>query len=217
MPPKPIRLVIVDDHPLFREGVVHTLQAQPDIIVVGEGGMAAAAPVLVRQHEPDILLLDIDMPGGGFSVLPEIAEIAPATRILFLTASIDDENVVMALRSGVCGYIVKGVTATELARIIRSVHAGHRYISPELAAHVLHDVIMTPRPAAADPDPLAALTERELQVLERVAAGANNREIANQLHLAEGTVKYYMSIVMQKMKVRNRVEAALLLRRLRGN
>ncbi len=217
MPSNPIKLVIVDDHPLFREGVVHTLQVEPDIVVIGEGETAADAPALARQHQPDVLLLDIDMPGGGLSAIREIAELAPATRIIILTASLDEDNVVLALRAGVHGYVVKGVTATELASIIRSIHAGKRYISPDLAAHMLHDVVNASRPAVASPSLLAELTERELQILEMVAAGASNREIADQLHVAEGTVKYHMSIIMQKIQVRNRVEAALMLRRLRAS
>lgn len=204
-----ISVVICDDHPLFRSGVVATLAAQPDIDVVDEGESAADAVRLAGELLPDVLLLDISMPGGGLSAVAEIAAHWPVTRIVMLTASEDEEDVTRALKAGARGYIVKGVSARELIGIVRRIHAGEVYVTPSLAATLLFEMT-APRERASQADPLEELTERERQILERVAAGDSNKEIGAQLHITEKTVKHHMTNILQKLQVRNRVEAALL-------
>jgi DNA-binding NarL/FixJ family response regulator len=199
--------VIIDDHPLFREGVARTLNEEPGIQVVGAGASAAEALQLAQQLQPDVLLLDIDIPGHGLTVIPAVlAQLS--TRILILTASSDEDYVITALKAGAHGYALKGVLSGELADIIRIVHSGKGYVPPELAAHLLVGMVVPVEPASL----LDVLTERERQILELVAAGSSNKEIARSLNVAEKTVKSYMTSIMQKLQVRNRVEAALALR-----
>ncbi|MCL5952431.1 MAG: response regulator transcription factor [Chloroflexi bacterium] len=203
-----LQVVIVDDHPLFREGVVGTLRAEPDIEVVGQGETAEEAFRLGTELLPDILLLDISIPGGGLSAVPKIAAACPVTKIVMLTASEEEDDVVAALQAGARGYIVKGVAARELVRVLRAVHAGEAYVTPALAASLL--AVMPGKPAGErGASPLQDLTERERQILELVAAGHSNKEIGQQLYLSEKTVKHYMTNILQKLHVRNRVQAAL--------
>jgi DNA-binding NarL/FixJ family response regulator len=204
------RLVIVDDHPLFREGVAITLAAEADFEVVGQGICADDALALTQRLRPDILLLDLDMPGGGLQIVQLINAANSATQIVILTASTNDEHVIAALKLGVQGYILKGISARELVRIIRDVRAGRGYVPPELAANLISGMV---GPAAAPAStPLDDLTDREREILGLVAGGLSNKEIANSLGLTEKTVKYYMTSIMQKLGVRNRVEAALVAR-----
>jgi DNA-binding NarL/FixJ family response regulator len=204
-----ISLAIVDDHPLFRAGVVQTLSAEPDIEVIGQGETAKDALRLACDFLPDIILLDIAMPGGGLNAARDIASACPVTKIVMLTVSEEEDDVMAALKSGARGYILKGVSARELVRILRLVYAGEVYVTPSLAASLL--VAMTGTPSETrPPDSLGDLTEREHQILELVAAGQSNKEIADRLYLSEKTVKHHMTNILQKLQVRNRVEAALL-------
>lgn len=203
-----IRIIVIDDHPLFREGVSYTLQAQPDFSVVAQGESLDDAVRLARECAPDVMLLDLNIPGGGINAAAAITAAAPAVKVIMLTASTDEDDLAAAMRAGAKGYILKGVAARELVGIVRSVWAGQGYVAPALAAGLLA------RPAThqATIDPLAALTEREREVLDCVAAGLSNKEVGARLHLSEKTVKHYMTIIMEKLGVRNRVEAALMVR-----
>lgn len=204
------QIVIVDDHPLFRDGVVNTLNNQPDIDVVGEGASADDAVRLAKELLPDMILIDISMPGGGLEAVRRIAASVPITSIVMLTASEHEEDVTAALKAGARGYIVKGVAARELVSIVRSIHAGEVYVTPSLAATLLFELTgATSRPQPGG-NPLDELTERERQILERVAAGDSNKEIGTALFITEKTVKHHMTNILQKLQVRNRVEAALL-------
>ena len=205
-----LRVVIVDDHPLFREGVAGVLVSEPDIDIVGQGGSAAEAVQLATDLLPDIILLDIAMPGGGVQAARQIAAACPFTKIVMLTASEDEEDVTAALKAGARAYILKGVPVRELVHIIRSVWAGEVYVTPALAVSLLSEIT---KPVAAEPPRrtnVADLTERERQILERVAEGLSNKEIGAQLYLSEKTIKHYMTNILQKLQVHNRVEAALL-------
>ena len=208
--PDKTRLVLVDDHPLFREGVAGVLQAEPDFEVVGEGASAADAMQLAVDLLPDVILLDITMPGGGVNAARQIATACPFVKIVMLTASEEEDDVTAALKAGARAYVVKGVAARELVRIMRLVIDGEAYVTPALAASVLAEVsaatISSPRPENA----FSQLSERESQILERVAAGLSNKEIGAQLFLSEKTIKHYMTNILQKLHVHNRVEAALL-------
>ena len=201
-----IRVLIADDHPLFREGVAHSLAAEPDIALVGQAASGEEALSLARDLLPDVLLLDIAMPGkGGLAAAAEIAAACPATKIVMLTVSEHEDDLLAAFKAGARGYVLKGVSARDLANVVRAVAGGEVYVSPSLAAGVL--VEMT---RSRLPDPLNELTEREREILQRVAQGLTNREIGERLHLAEKTVKHYMTNVLGKLHVRSRVEAALL-------
>lgn len=203
-----IRIIVIDDHPLFREGVSYTLQAQPDFMVVAQGESLDDAVRLARECAPDVMLLDLNIPGGGINAAAAITAAAPAVKVIMLTASTDEDDLAAAMRAGAKGYILKGVAARELVGIVRSVWAGQGYVAPALAAGLLARRA-TPQ---ATIDPLAALTEREREVLDCVAAGLSNKEVGARLHLSEKTVKHYMTIIMEKLGVRNRVEAALMVR-----
>jgi DNA-binding NarL/FixJ family response regulator len=201
----PIRVVVADDHPLFREGVITSLRANDDIQVVGQAEDAEAAVRLVREKLPDLVLLDVTMPGGGISAAAKIAATCPATRIVMLTVSEDEDDLLAAMKAGASGYVLKGVSARELANAVRSVSGGDVYVAPALAWGLLREM-SAPAPA----DPLAELSTRERQVLELVAAGHSNQEIGLKLGLAEKTIKHYMTNILTKLQVRSRVEAALL-------
>ncbi len=203
-----IQIVLVDDHPLFREGVVSILRNQSDIDVIGEGTTAEEGFELCTSLLPDILLLDINIPGGGLSVIGRIAAACPVTKIIMLTASDLEDDVLGAFKAGARGYILKGVLGSELTSIVRTVHRGGSFVTPSLAASLLSE--MTTK-AIEEPafDPLRELSERERQILELVAVGRSNKEIGQELFLAEKTVKHHMTNILQKLQVRNRVEAAL--------
>ena len=205
----PIRVLIADDHPLFREGVVNTLTQESDIEIVGQASSGSEALRLARDLLPDIALLDIAMPNkDGLTTAAEVATACPATHIIMLTVSEHEDDLMGAFKAGARGYVLKGVSGRELARVIRSVSSGDVYVSPALASELLLE-LSNPLP----PDPLNALTEREKQILELVAEGLTNREIGERLHLAEKTIKHYMTNVLQKLHVRSRVQAALLAQR----
>jgi DNA-binding NarL/FixJ family response regulator len=206
--PSKVRIVIVDDHALLRDALATILAAEADFEVVGQGGSAADAIRLAGELLPDIILLDIDMPGGGITAAREISIACPVTKIAILTSSEDDDDLISALKTGTRAYILKGVQARELLRILRAVEAGESYVPPALAAHLLVEM-REPAPKLPD-NPIDELTERERQILEGLAAGSSNKEIGQKLFLAEKTVKHYITNILQKLQVRNRVEAALL-------
>jgi DNA-binding NarL/FixJ family response regulator len=202
-----IHVAVVDDHPLFREGVAHSLRTQPGIAVVAEGATAADA-LAIAADLPDVMLLDVSMPGSGIAALGQITAAYPVVKVIMLTVSEDEEDVTAALRSGARGYVLKGVAARELVSIVRSVAAGEVYVTPSLATSLLVELTSTAGKSAASP--LDDLTEREREILELVAGGDSNKEIASRLGLSEKTVKHHMTNILQKLQVRNRVEAALL-------
>ncbi|MCA1666881.1 MAG: response regulator transcription factor [Thermomicrobia bacterium] len=208
-----IQMVIVDDHPLLREGVAHTLRAEPDVDVIGEGATADDAVRLARDLLPDIILLDITMPGGGLAAAQTIAATCPVTKIVMLTVSEEEDDVLAALKAGAQAYILKGVAARELISILRAVYAGDVWVTPNLAASLLMDMTKTGVKSPAAEEPLNDLTEREHEILTLVATGFSNKEIGQQLYLTEKTVKHYMTNILQKLHVRNRLEAALLVQK----
>jgi DNA-binding NarL/FixJ family response regulator len=206
-----IRVVLVDDHPLLREGVASTLDAEPDFQVVGQGSNADEALQLAQDLMPDLIMLDVSMGGGGINAARAIAAACPIVKIAMLTVSEDEDDVLAALKVGARGYVLKGVSGPELVRIVRSINAGEPYVTPSLAASLLGELReQTNVDEDTAPDPLSELTKRERQILEQVATGRSNKEIADHLFLSEKTVKHYMTNILQKLQVRNRVEAALL-------
>ena len=203
LPGERIRVLVADDHPMFRAGVVSSLAAHQDFEVVGEGASAQEAVRLAEQHHPDVCLLDIAMPGGGLNAAREIAASLPETRVVMLTVSEDEDDLLAAMKAGASGYVLKGSAASELMDVLRTVNAGEVYVAPGLAWSLLREMS---RPRSA---PLDELSTREREVLELVAAGLSNQEIGDRLGLAEKTIKHYMTSILGKLRVRSRVEAAL--------
>jgi len=209
-----IRIAIVDDHPLFREGVTRSLSEIGGFEIVGEGATAQDAERIASTVQPDILLLDISMPGGGLAAVASILTDHPAQKIVMLTVSEANADVTKALNAGVQGYILKGVGSRALADILHNVAAGESYLTPTLSARLLSD-LQSPHPADGVADRLRHLTERQTEILRLVAEGLSNKEVALRLELQEKTVKHHMTGVLSKLHVRNRTEAALMMRELR--
>ena len=210
-----IRIAIVDDHPLFREGVAATLNNDQALEVIGQGANAEQAIQIALDQLPDVLLLDISLPGGGIEATREIVRLCPYVKVIMLTASENEQHVSSALEAGARGYILKGIGAAELIRTIHAIHGGEHYVTPQLAARLL-SIMKKPANAAPAADALPDLTKREEQILDGVAEGKTNKEIARILTISEKTVKHYMTNIMHKLQVRNRVEAALVVRRKGG-
>jgi len=208
-----IRIAFFDDHPLMLDGLAHTLAAESDFIVVGHGETAVEAIRCAQAEAPDVMLHDIKMPGGGLDIAQSIASTCPSVKLVMLTVSEDPKHVGAALRSGVYGYVLKGISGPELLRIVRIVHDGTAYVSPSITTHLV-SILRSKKSHKDDTtDYSDELTVREEQILEFVAQGLMNKEIGQQLHLSEKTVKHYMTIILRKLQVRNRVEAALLAQR----
>jgi DNA-binding NarL/FixJ family response regulator len=202
----PIEVLVVDDHPLFRQGVVHSLHLESGFKVVGEAASGEEALALTQSLLPDVVLLDVSMPGwDGIATAGKISIACPATAIVMLTMSEDRDKLLAALKAGARSYVLKGVSARELADVVRSAVAGEVYVSPSIAAEML--VSLTRSRA---PDPLQELTERERQILSLIGTGLTNREIGDKVCLSEKTVKHHVTNILQKLQVRSRVEAALL-------
>ena len=202
----PIRTAIVDDHPLFREGVAKLLARTPGVEIVADGSTAVDAVNIARQFAPDVLLLDLKLPDDGAAAASTIAREHPSVRIVILTASDSDSDVAAMLRLGVHGYLLKGCTGQEIVRAVQRVYAGEFYVTPSLATRLLTEITM---PAEKAGDGSEELSNREEIILAQVSKGLTNKEIARALNLREKTVKHYMTNIMQKLGVRNRLEAVL--------
>lgn len=204
-----IRVAVIDDHPLFREGVTRSLSEIDGFEIVAEGSSGDDAVRIAENLGPDVMLLDISMPGGGLNAIPLILGIAPSQKIVMLTVSEDGDDVTAALSGGAKGYVLKGVGSRALADVIRAVASGESYVAPTLSAKLLSS-----RPAAASTkaDLIGELTTREREVLDLVASGMSNKQVGRELDLHEKTVKHHMTQIMTKLGVANRTEAAMVLR-----
>jgi two-component system, NarL family, nitrate/nitrite response regulator NarL len=208
-----IRIAVVDDHPLLREGVVGTLRAAA-LDVVGVGASAADATRIAGEQAPDVMLLDISMPGGGVEAARAIAKAHPGVRTIMLTVSEREDDVMAAMEAGARAYILKGVGGPELLATIRAVGRGETYIAPQVAARVLSKMQRRVGGGASKAKAVESeLSLREEQIMNQVAKGLTNKEIALKFSLSEKTVKHYMTSVMQKLQVRNRVQAVLALQK----
>lgn len=204
----PIGVAVVDDHPLFREGVIHVIRASKFFKVVGEGATADDAIRIAKSNLPDIILLDVNMPGGGIPAACAIARVCPTVKTIMLTVSEREEHFAQALQAGARGYVLKGTSGAELLNTLYVVSRGQSFVTPGLVARLL-TLLKRPSPAPVHNHNLADLTERERQILDHVSRGLTNKEIANHFTISEKTVKHHMTIIMQKLHARNRVEAVL--------
>ena len=201
-----ISIIVVDDHPLFREGVVTTLMESGHFSVVAQAGNSEDAIMLAEKHLPDLMLIDVSMPGGGIETAHQISIKMPVVKLVMLTVSEQEQDVQAALQAQARGYVLKGVASNELISILQDIHHGDSYISPHLAANLLtHSAQRASKNTLEDFD----LNDRERQILEKLASGMSNREIADDIHLSEKTVKHYMTNIMHKLRVSNRVQAAI--------
>lgn len=209
-PPAPITVVIADDHPVVRQGLAVLLEVQDDMTLVGQAADGDEALRLVAEHDPDVLLLDLKLPTtSGLDVLARLRAAGTRTRTLVLTSAAGPATPALALQAGAAGLLYKDVDPDALVRAIRSVHDGHTVLAPAAAG------LVTARPGTAVRG-ISALTGRERQVLDLLADGRSNREIARLLTVSEKTVKTHVSSVLAKLGVADRTQAALLAVQQRG-
>ncbi len=211
---KALRILLVDDHPIYREGVARTLADVGEMDIVGQASDGEGAVAQVRLLRPDLVLLDISMPrGGGIPALATIMQEEKPPLVVMLTASEDEDDLMQALRLGAQGYVLKGVGAEELIGILRDVAGGRTHVAPGLAGRILANMRASRDGKKDEPaNPLDDLSKREEDILRLVAQGMSNREVGLKLDLQEKTVKHYMTSILQKLHLRNRVEAAMLAR-----
>jgi DNA-binding NarL/FixJ family response regulator len=194
-----IRILTVDDHQLVREGIAAVLEGQPDMVLIGQASNGREAIESFRLHRPDVTLMDLRMPDmSGIEAITAIRAEFPNARIIVLTTYAGDVQAAGALKAGACGYLLKNLVRKELLDTIRVVHAGKRRVPPEIATEIAEHV--------ADD----ALTEREIEVLRRVAAGKSNKVIAAELDISEGTVKTHMKSILPKLDASDRTHAVMI-------
>lgn len=200
----PVRILIADDHTLFRQGLRRVLELESDFAVVGEAGTAEEAVAAALRERPDVVVLDVSMPGGGLEAAERIKQASPRTGIVMLTMHEDQEHLMRALRVGANSYLVKDIDSGSLAEAIRAAHTGRPYLHPKLASVALMQMAR-----GGVKDQLAELTDRELEVLRLVGKGANNSEIARTLFISEKTAKNHLTHIFEKIGVSDRTQAAL--------
>lgn len=212
----PIKVVVADDHTLFREGVKKILSLEKDILVVGEAVRGDEVIKVVERSKPDVLLLDLRMPKGDVvQTLLDVKERNPATKVMILTAFAEDESVLNAAKGGARGYLLKGADFATLLQAIKKVHSGGLWIDKELpTADTFEEIalgqiehVMAPR----RDDAVESLTRRELEILRLVAEGMTNEEIGKKIFISEKTVKTHLTNIFDKLKVNNRFKAALMI------
>lgn len=203
---KPIRILVVEDQAVVRDGIVTVLNTQPDVLVVGQAIDGLQAEELVKETNPDVILLDLAMPRqDGITTIPKILEINPAARILILTSFSDSEHVYQAIKAGAIGYLLKDVTREQLMQAIFDVSTGQPSLPPSIAMKVIQE-INHPTQVTYTDDPL---TPRELETLRLIARGLSNSEIAAKMFVHERTVAKYVSHILDKLHLANRTQAAL--------
>jgi DNA-binding NarL/FixJ family response regulator len=193
-------VLVVDDHPIVRQGLVGVLGDEPDLEVVGAAASAEEALALAPRLRPDVALLDLELPGmSGVEAIARLGDVAPATRVIVFTAYDTDERVFGALRAGAKAYLLKGAAAEEIARAVRTVHGGGSHLEPRIAARVLVEMNAPRRDAGT-------LSERERQVLRLVAEGLSNKEIGRRLAITERTAKFHVTSLLNKLGADHRAQ-----------
>ena len=208
-----MKILIVNDHILFREGLAAIIQKEPDIEVVDMVGSVKEAIELAPVIRPDIILMDFSLPDGtGAEATTRILEKCPTSRIVFVTMSEEDENLFAAIRAGAKGYLLKNMSPSKLVSAIRSVHQGESAISRAMTLRLMEELTRSKTPDQAKINTFANLTPRETDVLRELAAGLSNQEIATRLFLSENTVKYHVHSILDKLGQKDRKSAALFAR-----
>jgi NarL family two-component system response regulator LiaR len=204
----PIRVLLVDDHAVVREGLRNFLALQDGLEIVGEACDGAEAIEQAQRLEPDVILMDLVMPGlDGIGAMRQLRIRAPDSRVIVLTSFLDDERVLPAIQAGAAGYLLKNVEPSELARAIRAAHAGDAIIDPTAAARLMNAIADDTRPRIEEQE---RLTRRERDVLELIARGRSNKRIALELGISEKTVKTHVGHLLAKLGVSDRTQAALM-------
>jgi DNA-binding NarL/FixJ family response regulator len=210
-PGDPIRVLVVDDHALFRRGLEMVLAQESDVEVVGEASDGAEAVTKATELLPDIVLMDVRMPRrGGIDACTAIKEVVPSAKIIMLTISDEEADLYDAIKAGATGYLLKEISIDEVATAIRAVSNGQSLISPSMASKLLTEFAsMIKRGEERQQVPAPRLTEREMEVLRLVAKGLNNRDIAKQLFISENTVKNHIRNILEKLQLHSRMEAVV--------
>ncbi len=208
---EPIRVLVVDDHALFRRGLEMVLSQEPDIDLVGEASDGAEAVAKAGQTLPDIVLMDVRMPKrSGIEACTAIKDIAPSAKIIMLTISDEEADLYDAIKAGAMGYLLKEISIDEVAAAIRAVHGGQSLISPSMASKLLSEFAsMIKKGDSRQQVPAPKLTDREMEVLRLVAKGLNNRDIAKELFISENTVKNHVRNILEKLQLHSRMEAVV--------
>lgn len=207
-----IRILLIDDHTLFRSGINALLQRQPDFEVVDEASDGVEGIKRAKQHMPDVILLDLNMPGlSGLETLQLLAQDLPGTAVVMLTVSEEVDELTAALRAGACGYLLKNIAAETLADAIRKAAAGQPVITEQMTAKLVEQMRKptTLAPVPRESDASETLTAREEDILRELGRGASNKEIARVLDLAESTVKIHVRNILRKLKLTSRVQVAV--------
>ena len=207
----PLRVLIVDDHALFRRGLRMVLEQESDVEVVGEAADGEEAVDVAQELMPDVILMDVRMPKrSGIEATEEIKDLIPHARILMLTISEDESDLFDAIKAGASGYLLKEISIEEVADAVRAVAAGQSRLSPSMASKLLTEfAAMSRRSEEPEQLPAPRLTDREMQVLRLVAQGLANREIAKQLFISENTVKNHIRNILEKLHLHSRMEAVV--------
>ena len=211
--PDPIRVLIVDDHALFRRGLEMVLAEESDIELVGEASDGAEAVDKAGEALPDVVLMDIRMPrSSGIEACRAMKEVAPSAKIVMLTISDEEEDLFEAIRAGASGYLLKDIPYDEVADVVRAVHGGQSLINPSMAAKLLTEFAALAKRDGEERTqrvPAPRLTDREMEVLRLVARGMNNRDIAKELFISENTVKNHVRNILEKLQIHSRMEAVM--------
>jgi DNA-binding NarL/FixJ family response regulator len=208
-----MRIVIVDDHVLFREGLAAIIKTEPDIEVVGLVGSVNEAVATVLMLKPDIVLMDFNLPDGtGAEATRQIIQDYPDCKVVFMTMSEKDDDLLAAIRSGAVGYLLKDMTPSKLVTALRSVQQGESALSRSMTLRVMQELSRTKEPEPAGDPALGKLTRREKEILLQLAAGKSNQEIARALFISENTVKYHVHSLLEKLNLKDRKDAAIFAR-----
>jgi DNA-binding NarL/FixJ family response regulator len=206
----PIRVLVVDDHALFRRGLQMVLEQEEDIEVVGEASDGAEAVAKAADAVPDVVLMDVRMPRrSGIEACTAIKDTVPSAQIIMLTISDEEADLYEAIKAGAIGYLLKEISIEEVATAIRAVYGGESYISPSMASKLLTEYASMVRGGGKRQVPAPKLTDREMEVLKLVAKGLNNRDIAKQLFISENTVKNHIRNILDKLQLHSRMEAVV--------